>query len=257
MVCVAATVLADPASSLGARNQRSREPGRLDTRSDSSPRVRGQLSPKQLTHTALGSVLRLAFQRLPARTAASATPHIAPVREAGDRQGAVGRRVHEPPLLRVRSRHGGTRAGLANAPLSPPWPPRPLLALSPPLATLQNRLRLSRCLRCVSVHSTPLCASCAPVTGKPSYHAIASRSSVRARCGPSVAFCWRRPQWASRQHPHAVKRIGIKASCRAATWRGLGARGGGGGRSPPRAPTAARPCHGCGCSGLGPRGPRA
>jgi hypothetical protein len=60
VVCVAATVLGDPARSPGARNQRSREAGRLDARSDSIPHARGQLSPTQPTHTALGSVLRRA-----------------------------------------------------------------------------------------------------------------------------------------------------------------------------------------------------
>jgi hypothetical protein len=41
------------------------------------------------------------FQRLTGRAVASATPHIAPVREAGDRQGAVGRRVHLTGLRSV------------------------------------------------------------------------------------------------------------------------------------------------------------
>jgi hypothetical protein len=51
---------ADPACSLGARNRRSRESCRRATRLDNSPNVRGQLSPPQPTHTALGSVLRRA-----------------------------------------------------------------------------------------------------------------------------------------------------------------------------------------------------
>jgi hypothetical protein len=91
MVCVAATVLADPARSLGARNQRSREPGRLDTRADSSPHVRGQLYQKQPTHTALGPVLRRAVPAPPsARRRVRHRSHRARTRSRGQAGGRGG-----------------------------------------------------------------------------------------------------------------------------------------------------------------------
>jgi hypothetical protein len=59
-----------------------------------------------------GPFCAVRFQRLPARAAASATAHIALVREAGDRQGAVGRLV--PPLEHLT----GLRSVVAEA----AWP---------------------------------------------------------------------------------------------------------------------------------------
>jgi hypothetical protein len=135
MVCVAATVLADPARSLGARNQRSREQGRLDARSDSSPHVRGQLSPTQPTNLVAGSVLRRA---VPA-------PHRSrrrvrhPSHRACTRSRGAGRGPWGDGCMSLRCCGSDrARAEWAKAPLSPPppfpWPPSPPL----PLATLRG-----------------------------------------------------------------------------------------------------------------------
>jgi hypothetical protein len=115
VVCVAATVLWDPARSLGARNQRSRDPRRLDTRLDTTPHVRGQLYQKQPTHTALGSVLRRAVPAPPsARRRVRHPSHRARTRsrvQAGGR----GVRCASARTSDAVAQRGG-RGGVARAP---------------------------------------------------------------------------------------------------------------------------------------------